>query len=126
MFEQDYIMRLIKEMIRTILKLLFNIDTDSPTMDLLSEKEQQETMKNLLDMINDGKINEAENALYELTANGKQENLEIALLFYSYLNDKEDDFLELYHYRRDEIKIGLEALVSQYGLSSIVEIFLTE
>ncbi len=27
MFEQDYIMRLIKEMVRALLKLLFNIDT---------------------------------------------------------------------------------------------------
>lgn len=26
MFEQDYVMRLIKEMIRAVLKLLFNID----------------------------------------------------------------------------------------------------
>ena len=31
MYEQDYIMRLIKEMVRTLLKLLFNVDTDSPS-----------------------------------------------------------------------------------------------
>ena len=38
-FEQDYVMRLIKEMIRTILKLLLNIDTESPTVELLENKE---------------------------------------------------------------------------------------
>ena len=42
MFEQDYIMRLIKEMVRTILKLLFNIDTESPTAELLEGKEEKE------------------------------------------------------------------------------------
>ena len=31
MYEQDYIMRLIKEMVRAVLKLLFHIDTETPT-----------------------------------------------------------------------------------------------
>ena len=43
-FEQDYIIRLIKEMIRAILKLLFNIDTDNPIEDLLEDKESQDTL----------------------------------------------------------------------------------
>ena len=45
MFEQDYVMRLIKEMVRAILKLLFNIDTESPTVDLLENKEEKEWLK---------------------------------------------------------------------------------
>jgi hypothetical protein len=40
-FEQDYVMRLIKEMVRAILKLLFNIDTDSPTTELLEDSEEK-------------------------------------------------------------------------------------
>nr|WP_300769018.1 DUF6483 family protein [uncultured Acetatifactor sp.] len=55
MFEQDYIMRVIKEMIRAILKLLFSIDTDSPTMELLSEKEQVETTEKLMERLMAGK-----------------------------------------------------------------------
>ena len=51
MFEQDYVMKLIKEMVRAILKLLFNIDTESPTVELLENKEEQETLENLLDMV---------------------------------------------------------------------------
>jgi len=35
-FEQDYVMRLIKEMVRAILKLLFNINTETPTVELCS------------------------------------------------------------------------------------------
>ncbi len=34
MLEEDYIMRLIKEMIRAIIKVLFNVDTESPTEEL--------------------------------------------------------------------------------------------
>lgn len=126
MFEQDYIMRVIKEMIRAILKLLFLVDTDSPTMELLSEKEQKETMERLLEMIDGGKINEAENALYELTADGDRRHLAVALLFYSYLNDKEDSFLEANGYSREEIGAGLKSLISRYGLSGIADAFLEE
>ena len=61
MFEQDYVMRLIKEMVRAILKLLFNIDTESPTIELLENKEEKETLENLIDMVDAGEINEAEN-----------------------------------------------------------------
>ena len=60
MFEQDYIMRLVKEMIRMLLKLLFNIDTESPSTDLMESVEQRAFLNELLDMIDKGKINEAE------------------------------------------------------------------
>ena len=43
-------MRLIKEMIRAILKLVFRIDTDNPVKDLLEEKESRDTLEKLLDM----------------------------------------------------------------------------
>lgn len=93
MFEQDYVMRLIKEMVRAILKLLFNIDTESPTIELLENKEEKETLENLIDMVDAGEINEAENRLYDLISATDMNSLEVAILFYSYLNDKTDDFL---------------------------------
>ena len=126
MFEQDYVMRLIKEMVRAILKLLFNIDTESPTVELLENREEKETLENLLDMIDNGKINEAENRLYDLTSDTDMNSLEIALLFYSYLNDKTDDFLEENDFSRDEIKLGLENVADRFGLSSIAKMFLTD
>ncbi len=124
MFEQDYIMRLIKEMVRAILKLLFNIDTDSPSAELLKDSEEEQTLNELLDMVDDGFINEAENRIYEITEEGKKIDLEIALLFYSYLNDKSDKFLEEYNYSRDEIKAGLKDITSRYGVAGFAEIFL--
>jgi len=125
-FEQDYIIRLIKEMIRAILKLLFNIDTDNPIEDLLEDKERQDTLEKLLDMVDNGNINEAENQIYDMTSENNRANLKVALLFYSYLNDKDDAFLQKHGFCRDEIKSGVKELVSRYGLMGIAEIFLSE
>ncbi len=126
MFEQDHVMRLIKEMIRAVLKLLFNIDTKSPTVELLESKEEKESLKDLLDMADNGNINEAENRLYDLISNGDIDSLKIALLFYSYLNDKSDEFLETSEFSREEIKLGIKNLADKFGLKSITKIFLTD
>lgn len=125
MFEQDYVMRLIKEMVRAILKLLFNIETDSPTVELLENKEEKELLENLLDMVDDGNVNEAENRLYDLI-NNKSSGLEIALLFYSYLNDKTDEFLDANNFSREEIKLGINQVMNKYDLDSIARIFLSD
>lgn len=124
MFEQDYIMRLIKEMVRAILKLLFSIDTESPSSELLKDAEEKQTLESLLDLVDAGRIDEAENRIFEITENLDKSNFEIALLFYSYLNDKSDDFLEENNFSRDEVKQGLKDIASRYGVDSVAEIFL--
>lgn len=126
MFEQDYIMRLIREMVRAILKLFFNIDTETPAADLLEDTAEQDTLDMLLDMIDVGNINCAENQLYEIVSDQNMHNLKIALLFYLYLNDKSDEFLEKHDFSRDEIKLGVKALVSKYGLNGMADMFLSD
>ena len=126
MFEQDSVMRLIKEMVRAILKLLFNIDTESPTIELLENKEEKETLENLIGMVDAGEINEAENRLYDLISATDMNSMEVAILFYSYLNDKTDDFLEANDFSRDEIKLGMENVADNFGLNSIAKMFLTD
>lgn len=126
MFEQDYIMRLIRELIRAILKLCFNIDTEAPGPDLLESEEEQNLLNNLFDKIDKGNINDAENELFELTSNDDGQTLKIALLFYSYLNDKDDAFLEEHHFSREEIQQGVRDLVSLYNITGIAESFLSD
>lgn len=125
MFEQDYIMRLIKEMIRAILKLLFNIDTETPTAKLIENDEEKTTLENLLNMIDEGSINEAENIIFDIATAGNKVNLEMILLFYSYLNDKSDDFLKENNFSRKELQDDLKYILSQYGLDSMIELFLS-
>ena len=124
MFEQDYLMRLIKEMVRALLKLLFKIDTDLPSAELLKDTEEQQTLEALLDMIDEGRIGDAENKIYEITEDADKRNLEVSVLFYSYLNDKSDEFLELHNFSRDEIKSGLQDISARYGVDGFAEMFL--
>lgn len=124
MFEEDYIMRLIKEMVKTILKLLFNIDTESPTAELLEDEEEKATLENLLDMLDEGLIDEAENIIFEIVDRKDQKDLEMVLLFYSYLNDKSDEFLEENNFSRKELQEDLNYVMAQYGLEGMIELFL--
>ena len=123
MYEQDYIMRLIQEMVRAVLKLIFHIDTESLAGKLLEDSEEKAVLDTLLDLADEGKINEAENTVFEITENMDYKNLEVALLFYSYLNEKSDDFLEENDFSRDEVREGLQEIVSRYGLGSIADMF---
>lgn len=124
MFEQDYIMRIIKEMICAVLKLVFQIDAAAPEEEMVKDAVRLENLKKLLAMMNNGDINKAENCLMEWTVSGKQEDLLMGLLFYSRLNEKTDDFLEEHAYSREEIQEGLEDLIAQYGLANLSEVFL--
>lgn len=130
MYEQDYIMRLIREMVRALLKFLFQIDIESPTEELFEEHAQKETYHILTGLIDAGEINEAENRLYALVEKGTGSELagtatglKLALLFYSYLNEKSDDFLAAHDYSREEIQAGLDQMISQYGLEGIPELW---
>lgn len=126
MQEQDYVMRLIKEMVRTILKLIFDIDMNSPAEELLSETIYRETLQGLMRMVDSGNINEAEDALFDLSEDDDKCKLETALLFYAHLNEKDDDFLEKNNFSREEIVMGLKTMISDYGLGDIAEAFLSE
>ena len=124
MFEQDYIMRLIHEMVRALLKIIFNIDTDSPTAEIIKDAEDRQTLNELMSMVDAGWINEAENKVYEITEEKNKKDLEVALLFYSYLNSKSDEYLEKHDFSRDEVKSGLIEITKRYGLEGFVDAYL--
>lgn len=121
--EQDYIIRMIKQIIQAILKLVFGIDTDSPTAELLENAKASDTLHRLTEMIDSGNINSAENELYEKISSDNDLDLKVGILFYSYLNDKSDDFLSKNNFSRGEIELGLRNLVSMYGLDDISNLF---
>lgn len=126
MFEQDYIMRLIREMVRALLKLLFHIDTQSPTADMFEDTEMKKQAEYLQRLVDDGKINEAEQELFDMVDRNNRNILGVALVFYSYLNDKEDGWLTENGFSREEIKQGIEDIVSAYGIDGFGEIFLED
>ena len=124
MLENDYIVKQIKEMTRALINMLFHVDTDSPSEELLDSETAKEEYRNLCLMADRGELNEAGNALYDILEDEENESLKIALLYYSYINDKDSAFLEAHDYERDEIKSDLKDLVNRFGISGISEVFL--
>lgn len=93
----------------------------------------EDLYQKLLNMIDAGLLNEAENELisymevegeWETGLSGKQEcergnmeQLELALSVYGYMNDKEDSFLESHSYSRAEIEEGILSVLQSYDVS---------
>lgn len=122
MYEQDYIMRMNRDVIRTIVKLVLNRDIDYP-MDITSDglkREEKQMIESLYGQVDMGKIKELEKEMLELVINSKERALEKVLLFYAYLNEQSDEFLLLNDFSREKIKSGLKFIASQYGISDIV------
>lgn len=127
MVEQDYIMRLIHEMVRALLKLLFNINTESVTEELLEDAALKDELVKLQELVDKGRINQAENELYDLMDRIDSEKLKMAMLFYSYVNEKDNDFLEKNDYSREEVEAGIKDVLKRSGMDGIAEsIFLDE
>lgn len=120
MYEQDYVMRLIREAIKFLAKVFLNVKNDDEVYyDLLFENKNPQTdylHNELLELIQLGKINEAENLLYEKLDTSNKRHLGLALDFYNRLNDLNDDFLEENNFSREEIADGLKDITKKFGL----------
>lgn len=123
MFEQDYIMRQIQQILKVLVKVLFNVDSETITSSLIQDTETRETADYLLRKVDSGNISEAENKFSELTENKTMNNLLLGMVFYSYLNEKDDNYLENNNFSRDEVENGVKRLLSEYGLEDIGNIF---
>lgn len=126
MLQDDYILRQIREMVQAVMKMLFQVTTSDLTPDVLEDASARACAESLNALVDEGNIDEAENQLYEMTCNGDRQNLEIGLLFYYYLNGKNDEFLEEHNFSREEIMTGIQDLAERYNLSGIAEAFRTE
>lgn len=123
-FEQDYIMRLIKQMVAALISVMLGKENKIYELPLEDQyKSSEGLLRELLTMVNDGKINEAENLLYEKIEQGNKKDIENAILFYSYLNELDNDFLEKCNYSRDEIEIGVKEIAKLSGMEGLAEIF---
>ena len=111
-YEKDYIMRLIHGIALVLARLLLGkqMEEEGEIADALEkqEKEQNDLLRRMTD---EGKINEAEERLFDLLENEAWEDRQkaaLALSFYDHVNSKEDAFLEKARFSRAEIMEGLE------------------
>ena len=110
MFQQDWILRQI-EMIGVILaRLLFG--KDKPDYEIVEKEKLSDSDQLYIELIR----NEAENRLYEELDPARLPMLELALAFYSRLNQFDDAYLEAHNYSRQEIEEGLHAATKLFGI----------
>lgn len=114
-------MRQISSLIRFIARALFNKETISYELALEDEYSGTDLLhKELLSLLDQGKINQAENLLFENLDRNNKAYIELALDFYRRLNELDDDYLNSRDFSREEIRQGLEDLMEKFGLTNII------
>ena len=118
--EKDYIMRMIKEMVRVLFSLAFGKKYVSVELEKENKYEVSgKNLKNFLNMIDLGQINEAENILLDsIDYTNKNEVMAVAL-FYQYLSEKDNQFLENNNYTKEEVLSGFKQLLVQSGYQDL-------
>ena len=111
-YEKDYIMRLIHGIALVLARLLLGRQMENEgEIATILDKQEKEQNDLLLRMVDEGKINRAEERLFDLLENASWDDRHkaaVAICFYSHVNDKDDEFLEKADFTRDEIMEGLE------------------
>lgn len=121
--EKDYIMRMIKEMVSVLFSILLGKQYVSVDEERKNGYEVSGTdLNDLLDMIDNGQINEAENLMLDDIDYSDKKGLAAALLFYQYLSEKKKDFLQDHDYSDEEILDGAKQVLQKAGYGDIVKI----
>jgi len=114
--EKDYIMRMIKEMVRVLFSLI--LGKRYQPVELPSENKYEVSGKALTDfkhMVDEGLINKAENILLDSIDYAQKDEVLAAALFYQYISEKDDDFLSEHHYSKEEALDGIKTLAEKAG-----------
>ena len=119
--EKDYIMRMIKEMVRVLFSLMFGKKYVSVELEKENKYEVSgKKLKSFLDMIDLGQINEAENILLDNIDYTNKEEVMAAALFYQYLSEKDSEFLKNNNYTKEEVRSGFKQLLMQSGYTDLL------
>ena len=122
MFEQDYIMRQIKECLDAAMRLLFHVNVESPAMLVLKDQQKEALVRKLTDMLDDGRVREAVSELDSSTAERSRDDLIVGYRFYTYLCQKDDDFLEKYGLKYSDVEAEMKRFFSDYISPEVVDL----
>lgn len=120
--EKDYILRLINEIIRALIKWILGKDMNREEEVILSS-EIAELYKELLVMSDEGEITSAEDRLLEYLDLNNLQYLQMALMFYQHLNEKTEAYLTEHNFSKTEVLDGVTDMANVYGYGSIIETF---
>lgn len=120
--EKDYILRMIKDLTKSISYIILGkseIEYDLPKENEYSRSDY--LYIKIVELANCGKINEAEDMLFREIDTSNMREFEMAIAFYLYLNDFDDNYLEENNYCRDEISEGIKSICKEFGVSNMVD-----
>ena len=120
MYREDWLMRQIEGVAYVIAQVVFRrkkaiFDFD----DEMLESRARIFHDELKDLLAEGKVNEAENLLFEHLDPGDRYHLALALDFYVTLNGWDESRLNRCDFSRDEVAMGLSDVLRIYGLSQL-------
>lgn len=119
--EKDYIMRMIKEMVRILFSLIYGKKYVSVELEKENKYEVSgKNLKSFLDMIDSGQINEAENILLDNIDYTNNDDVMAAALFYQYLSEKDSEFLINNNYTKEEVLSGFKQLLMKSGYRDLL------
>ncbi len=121
--EKDYIMRIIKEMVRVLFSLMLGKKYVAVEMERDNGYEVSgRKLAELLEMIDYGEINKAENLLLESLDYSDKNSIAAAAMFYQYLSEKREEFLIEHDFSREEVLDGISRLMRQAGYADVINI----
>ncbi|SEH57596.1 hypothetical protein SAMN02910265_01573 [Ruminococcus flavefaciens] len=121
MFEQDYIMRQIKEMTAIIAKIMFGVN-DRKSFYMLQEAERQKVYS-LVTQVKNGEPKEAVLELDRLTDNNTKENMMIGLEFYAQLSDMDEEYFIKSGYSFGNLRDDFENFTKKFGMDQMTELY---
>ncbi len=121
--EKDYIMRIIKEMVRVLFSLMLGKKYVAVEMERDNGYEVSgRKLAELLEMIDRGEINKAENLLIESLDYSDKNSIAAAAMFYQYLSEKGEEFLIEHDFSKEEVLDGINRLMRQAGYADVIDI----
>ena len=121
MFEQDYIMRQIKEITAVMAKVLFGAKTDQ-SFYMLQEVERQKAFA-LIEKMHNGEVQDAVDEVNKLADNNTKENLMIGLEFYADLSDMDEKFFAEKGYSLIKAREDFRSFAEKFGMQQMTNLY---
>ena len=117
MYHKDWLMQQIQGLAAALARMLFNVDTTVYEIQDHEQKTEADMLYlRLQALLDEKRINEAENLLFSSLDTQDMEYMRLAVDFYSKLNELSDDELEACDFSREEIDAGLKDVMLRFNV----------
>ena len=121
MFEQDYILRQIREISKLLANLTLKAEVNSIAAEL--PQETREKVDDLVNKVKNGKAQEAVDELDRISDDNTKENLLLGLEFYSRLSDMDEIIFQSAAYSLIRAKKDFERFAEKFGMQQMTNLY---